>query len=153
LRKRSAPVLTSNPRWNEFDSSTVFAYTATGVFQQPVKPGPFTAIGWRVPACHARARLPAGAHVLASCIFCEGHDLKPALSCLSPERSRRESRRVPSSPLFLSFRIGFSPARACPERSRRKSAFRSFSAASSAGPVTFLKTCHPRPEQDHSRSG
>src|SRR5439155_20886422 len=30
---------------------------------------------------------------------------------------------------------------------REESAFRSFSAASSAGPVTFLKTCHPRPEQ------
>jgi len=29
------------------------------------------------------------------CIFWEGQDFEPALSCRSPERSRRESRRVP----------------------------------------------------------
>jgi len=31
------------------------------------------------------------------CIFWGGHDFEPALSCRSPERSRRGSRRVPSS--------------------------------------------------------
>jgi len=36
-----------------------------GVFQQPEKPGPVTAIAWLAPTCHARARLPAGAHVPA----------------------------------------------------------------------------------------
>ena len=32
-----------------------------GVFQQPEKPGPVTAIAWLVPTSHARARLPAHA--------------------------------------------------------------------------------------------
>ena len=58
------------------------------------------------PACSSRPLKNSGHH-----IFWEGHDFEPALSCRSPERSRRGSRRVPLSPLFLSFRIGFQPVR------------------------------------------